>query len=108
GVGKSTIVNLLLGERTRTQTLSTGSRTGRHTTSASHWYGLQPDGALVDTPGFGEFGLTHVDPGDLPALMPDLGALPGAWRFGDCRHLEEPDCVVRTAVRTGALDPARY
>lgn len=108
GVGKSTVVNLLLGERARTQDLSAASRTGRHTTSASRWYELPMEGALVDTPGFGEFGLAHVDPAALAALMPDLAVLPAACRFADCRHLEEPGCAVRAAVDSGALDPSRY
>jgi len=109
GVGKSTIVNLLLGERARTRSLSAGNRTGRHTTSASRWYRLEPDGgALVDTPGFGEFGLNHLSPAQLQALMPDLAPLVRECRFTDCLHLEEPDCAVRSAVTAGRLDAERY
>ena len=109
GMGKSTIVNLLAGTQARTQALSSRTASGRHTTSVSTWHRLQSgDGALIDTPGFQEFGLSHVERTDLPGLMPDLEPYSRQCRFADCRHLQEPDCAVLSAVRSGRIDADRY
>ena len=58
--------------------------------------------ALIDSPGFQEFGLHHIAPTRLPHLMPDLTARLGHCRFYNCSHLHEPGCAVRDAV--GAPD----
>jgi ribosome biogenesis GTPase / thiamine phosphate phosphatase len=93
----------------RTQALSIRTQSGRHTTSASRWHRLGPDGgALVDTPGFQEFGLSHLSGRELPALMPDLAPHAHRCRFGDCLHLQEPDCGIRAAVSCGRIDADRY
>ncbi len=108
GMGKSTLLNLLLGTTTRTGELTRHGGRGRQTTTASHWHAWDGDSALVDTPGFEAFGLGHLSARELPALMPDFAPLLGQCRFSDCRHLEEPDCAVRRAVDSGALSGERY
>jgi ribosome biogenesis GTPase len=108
GVGKSTILNLLVGPVARTQAVSGRGHGGRQTTSASHWHRLEAGGALIDTPGFHEFGLSHIPSATLPDLMPDLAAHTAVCRFGNCRHLREPDCGVRAALAAGRIDADRY
>jgi ribosome biogenesis GTPase len=109
GMGKSTLLNLLVPDAgARTQEFSIRLNLGKQTTSTSRWFRLPGGGALVDSPGFQSFGLRHLDERSLAAAMPEFVATVGQCRFTDCRHLEEPDCAVRTALERGAIDPARY
>lgn len=109
GMGKSTLLNLLVPDAgARTQEFSRALNLGKQTTSSSRWFHLPGGGALVDSPGFQSFGLSHLDGPALVAAMPDLAAATGGCRFLDCRHLNEPDCSVIAAVERGAIDPARY
>lgn len=112
GTGKSTLVNLLApGAAAAVGEISRALQSGRHTTTATTWYALggdRSDGALVDSPGFQEFGLNHVAAADLAGLMPDLAAHLGACRFLDCTHRQEPGCAVRAAAEAGAIDPTRW
>jgi len=108
GMGKSTILNLLVGATAPTQAISGRIQAGRHTTSASHWHALESGGAVIDTPGFHEFGLSHIPEVQLPSLMADLAPHATACRFGNCRHLHEPGCGVRAALAEGNIDADRY
>jgi ribosome biogenesis GTPase len=111
GAGKSTLVNLLVpGAQAQTGEISQALNSGRHTTTATRWYWLDADrrGALIDSPGFQEFGLRHIAPERLASLMPDLAATLGACRFHNCTHRHEPGCGVRTAVESGAVAASRY
>lgn len=107
GVGKSSLLNLLLGSSERTGELSRGER-GRQTTTAARWFALGADGAIVDSPGFQDFGLDHLAPADLAGAMEDFARIGGACRFQDCLHREEPGCRIRAALAAGALRPERY
>jgi ribosome biogenesis GTPase len=105
GVGKSTLVNRLLGAGVQTvrETRASDGR-GRHTTTRRDLL-LLPGGALlVDTPGMRELALWD-GPGE--AAFADIGALASRCRFRDCRHGAEPDCAVRAAVADGRLDAGR-
>jgi ribosome biogenesis GTPase / thiamine phosphate phosphatase len=99
GVGKSTLVNALLGEaRQATQAVRAGDGRGRHTTVTRELIPL-PWGALVlDTPGLREIGLWD----GAASAFADIDRLAAACRFADCRHEREPGCAVRDAV-----DPER-
>jgi ribosome biogenesis GTPase len=109
GMGKSTLLNLLVPDaQARTREFSERLDGGRQTTTAARWFGLPDGGALVDTPGFSEFGLAHVDASSLMDGFPDFAPYLGRCRFLDCRHLAEPDCTVRSAVAAGDIAPARY
>lgn len=115
GVGKSTLVNRLVPDAdAATGSLSQALGAGRHTTSTSTWYWLDErrEGALIDSPGFQEFGLQHVDPAQLAAYMPDLRPHVEACRFYNCTHRHEPDCGVIAATRSdhgpAAISANRY
>jgi ribosome biogenesis GTPase len=105
-VGKSTIVNALLGaEVQRTAEVRSRDRRGRHVTSARRLFVLPGGGALVDGPGLRELALW--DEAGLAAAFGEVAALAEACRFRDCRHEGEPGCAVRAAVEEGRLDPGR-
>ena len=110
GMGKSTLLNLLVPDaQARTREISTALNSGRHTTTDARLFKL-PDqpGVLIDTPGFQEFGLSHVSPGQIERAFPDLAPYLGKCRFYNCSHLNEPGCAVRTAVHDGAIAASRY
>jgi ribosome biogenesis GTPase len=106
GVGKSTLLNRLLGhERLKTQsTRRDGS--GRHTTSHRELVQLPAGALLIDNPGMREVGLMESEL-DSEAGFADISALAEDCRFSDCNHDAEPDCAVREASETGALTVER-
>ncbi len=112
GMGKSTLLNLLLPDvNARTQEYSTRLNVGKQTTTASQWFDLPASlggGALVDTPGFQEFGLAHVPRNARAAALHEFRPFLGHCRFLDCQHLAEPDCAVRAAVDAGTISAERY
>lgn len=111
GAGKSTLINLLVpSARAQVGELSLALGSGRHTTTATTWYWLTDDrrAAVLDSPGFQEFGLQQIAPGQLAALMPDLAAELGHCRFHDCTHRQEPQCGVRAAAQAGRIAASRW
>lgn len=113
GAGKSSLVNLLVPDAgAQVGEISRALNAGRHTTTTTQWYWIDPAGqepraALVDTPGFQSFGLHHLAVQDLPHWMPDIGSRAAGCRFADCSHDREPGCAVRLAVEAGDLAPSR-
>lgn len=108
GAGKSTLINHLIPHaEAATGELSQALSSGRHTTTHTqlYWLDEQRQGALIDSPGFQEFGLHHIEPAQLPALMPDIAAHAGHCRFHNCSHLHEPGCQVRQALEDPAARP---
>jgi ribosome biogenesis GTPase len=81
---------------------------GKQTTTSTRWFDYGTHGAVIDTPGFQEFGLAHLSRQDLEAALPDFRPHLGQCRFLDCRHLKEPDCAVRAAVERGEIARERY
>lgn len=107
GVGKSTIVNKLLGEaRQEVQPVRQGDSRGRHTTSARELFVLPGGALLMDTPGLRELQLWDADEG-VSRTFAEIDALAQRCRFSDCRHEAEPECAVQAALRAGRLDEAR-
>jgi ribosome biogenesis GTPase / thiamine phosphate phosphatase len=111
GMGKSTLVNLLVPEAgAQVGEISRALASGRHTTTSSTWYWIDAArrGAVIDSPGFQEFGLHQVGPMRLAELMPDLAAVRSDCRFYNCTHRAEPGCSVRQAVTDGRIAASRY
>jgi ribosome biogenesis GTPase len=113
GVGKSSLLNQLVPQaQALTQSLSASAATGRHTTTHTtwHWLDASQHGALIDSPGFQNFGLHHVAPEALASLMPDVAAYTGGCRFYNCSHTHEPGCSVRAGLQqaNATLTPGRY
>lgn len=110
GMGKSTILNLLVPEaQAQTREYSEALDLGKQTTTAAQWHAA-PEwrGAVIDTPGFQEFGLAHLSLSDILRAMPDVARHVDGCRFFNCRHLHEPGCSVKAALERGEIDPARY
>lgn len=108
GVGKSTLLNLLMGGRKNpTGAVSEKTARGRHTTRHTELFageGMK----LFDTPGFTSFELGEMEEEELARYFPEMQDSIGACRFQDCRHLSEPDCAVRSALERGDIHPSRY
>lgn len=115
GVGKSTLINLLVpGAQAATNEISRVLNTGKHTTTTTSWYWMDDahTTAIIDSPGFQEFGLYHIAATDLPQCMPDIGALADQCKFYNCTHLHEPGCAVMAQVDNEGsphyIHPNRY
>ncbi len=108
GVGKSTIINQLLGEeRQKVKEVRATDSRGRHTTTYRELILLPSGGVLMDTPGMRELQMWSSGEG-IADTFEDLLALAEQCRFRDCKHLAEPGCAVRTALEEGTLDQRRY
>lgn len=107
GVGKSTLVNRIIGvELQRTGELKDDGK-GRHTTTTRELIVLPTGGALIDNPGLREVQLWDADDG-LSRAFDDIAALATGCRFSDCRHQQEPGCAVQAALEAGTLPDDRY
>lgn len=107
GVGKSTIINSLLGEnRLAVNEVSELGSRGRHTTTFRELIPLPAGGMVIDTPGMRELQVWGDDEG-LKQVFEDIEELGSGCRFKDCRHEKEPGCAVLEAVKNGLIDPKR-
>lgn len=108
GAGKSSLLNRLEpGFELAVQEISKALGRGRHTTRHCE---LHPaaQGLVADTPGFSSLDFTRLDISSLKDVILDFQPYQGQCRFSDCSHIHEPDCVVRTALEQGQLNPFVY
>ncbi len=115
GVGKSSLINLMVPDaEVQVGELSKALSAGKHTTTSTRWYWLNKDPtaprgtALIDTPGFQQFGLHHVAPDRLASLMPDIQQNATTCKFYNCTHRHEPGCGVVAALARGEISEVRY
>jgi ribosome biogenesis GTPase len=107
GVGKSTLVNRLLGtDLQAVQEIRLSDDRGRHTTTRRELLILPGGGLLIDNPGMRELQLWEGEPG-LEDTFADISAAAEKCFFRDCRHKDEPRCAVQQAVADGRIDPGR-
>ena len=109
GAGKSTPINRLVpGARVLTNEISTALNSGKHTTTSTslYWVDRASHTAMIDSPGFQEFGLNHIEPMHLASLMPDIKAFTSNCKFYNCTHLHEPGCGVISTLKDTAAAPA--
>jgi ribosome biogenesis GTPase len=107
GVGKSTLLNRLLGQHVQpTRELRAQDSRGRHTTTSRQLFILPRGGIIIDTPGMRELQLLNAEDG-VGAVFADIEALAASCRFADCRHQHEPGCGVREAIDRGELSADR-
>lgn len=108
GVGKSTIVNALVGSDVQsTGDVRENDQRGRHTTTARELVLIPGGGVLVDTPGLRAVSLWDADTG-LSRAFADIEELATRCRYADCSHTVEPECAIRDAIDAGTLDAARF
>jgi len=108
GVGKSTIVNSLLGQAIqKTQPIRSTDGKGLHTTTARSLHVIPSGGIIIDSPGVREIALVE-ERIDLSSSFEDIEVLATQCRFNDCRHDQEPDCAIHLAVQSGELDARRW
>ena len=109
GVGKSTLLNRLQPSiGAATGTVSDKTRRGRHTTRHVEIFDMDFGGMIYDTPGFTSFDTVDAEPEDLQYFFPEIAKYAGQCRYDNCRHLKEPECAVRGAVESGAINRSRY
>lgn len=109
GVGKTSLLNKLnVDLQERTGAISDATGKGRHTTTATRLFRLDPDTFVADTPGIRALALHGVAPEELDGCYPELRPYLGECQYSDCAHLHEPGCAVRAAVEAGAVPRARY
>lgn len=109
GVGKSTLLNLLVpGANVRTAEVSEVHGTGMHTTTFSELYDLPCGGSVIDIPGIKGFGTFNMEPEEVAHYFRDIFRLSADCRFHNCTHTHEPGCAVMSALEEGRLWPSRY
>lgn len=112
GMGKSTLVNLLLpNAHTQTREISEKLDSGKHTTThvqihTGVWQ--RQKFRIVDSPGFQEFGLAHLSPQELENAFVEFRSHLGGCKFYNCQHLNEPGCSLHMALDCGAISASRY
>ena len=106
GVGKSSLVNMLVGSDVQKTTEVRGDGKGRHTTVSREIIDLPSGGRIIDMPGVRGLGLWDADEG-IGAAFSDIEELASSCRFRDCTHTNEPGCAVRAAVEAGELAASR-
>lgn len=116
GMGKSTLLNALIPDAVaQTQEHSKKLDSGKHTTTACRYYDLPARvsdasgfiGAMIDSPGFQEFGLAHLSESELQHAFIEFRPLLGQCKFHNCSHGDEPGCVIRAAVVAGSISAQR-
>ncbi len=107
GVGKTTLINRLLGKcELETQPVS-GTGEGRHTTTRRHLVVLENGALLIDMPGMRELGILSASQG-LDDSFADIRALSSSCQFANCSHTNEPGCAIRMAIENGELNPEHF
>ncbi len=109
GMGKSSIINLIVPDADiAVREISAALDTGKHTTTFTRLYAIEGETAIIDSPGFQEFGLYHLTEGMLERAFPEFAPYLGKCKFYNCHHVNEPECAIRTAVQAGDISPMRH
>ena len=109
GMGKSSLINLLVPDADiAVREISAALDTGKHTTTFTRLYMTSADTAIIDSPGFQEFGLYHLSEGMLERAFPEFGPLLGTCKYYNCHHKIEPQCAILEALAAGKILPYRH
>ncbi|MCP4946832.1 MAG: ribosome small subunit-dependent GTPase A, partial [Aestuariibacter sp.] len=109
GVGKSSIINQVLPDADElVGEISENSGLGQHTTTAAKLLPIPTGGDLIDSPGVREFALWHLPEERITWGFKEFRDYLGGCKFRDCKHLNDPGCIIRQAVEDGEIDAQRY
>ncbi|KHT48107.1 small ribosomal subunit biogenesis GTPase RsgA [Vibrio sinaloensis] len=109
GVGKSSLVNALMPQfNVEEGEISENSGLGQHTTTASRLYHIPTGGDLIDSPGVREFGLWHLEAEEVTKAFVEFQPYLGGCKFRDCKHLDDPGCILVEAVERGDISEVRF
>jgi ribosome biogenesis GTPase len=109
GAGKSSLLNAVQQDLgLRVNEIQKGNRKGKHTTVERLLFKLDGGGYVADTPGLKALALWDIQPEELDGYFPEMRDLISRCKYGDCAHLDEPDCAIRAAVESGQIHPSRY
>ncbi|MCW5300152.1 ribosome small subunit-dependent GTPase A [Herbaspirillum lusitanum] len=109
GMGKSSIINLIVPDADiAVREISAALDTGKHTTTFTRLYVMTDDTAIIDSPGFQEFGLYQLSEGMLERAFREFAPHLGHCKFYNCHHLSEPACAVLAAVESGEIARMRH
>ncbi|WP_034294108.1 ribosome small subunit-dependent GTPase A [Herbaspirillum sp. RV1423] len=109
GMGKSSLINLIVPDADiAVREISAALDTGKHTTTFTRLYAMGDDTAVIDSPGFQEFGLYQLSEGMLERAFREFAPYLGHCKFYNCHHLTEPGCAVLAAVESGEIAPMRH
>lgn len=109
GVGKSTLLNLLVPDAdAKTAEISVAHDSGMHTTTFSQMYFLPRGGSLIDTPGIKGFGTFDMEPEELTSYFKEIFRFSKDCRFSNCTHTHEPGCAVLQALENHYIAQSRY
>jgi len=109
GVGKSTLINVLDPTlRLKIGKISEYHQTGKHTTTFSEMFEIDPGIQIIDTPGIRGFGTIDIDRLELFHFFPEIFRASKHCRYHNCMHINEPDCSVKSEVESGKISESRY
>lgn len=108
GVGKSSIINAVIGSDLPIGDIVSKTRKGSHTTTMAELLPIEGEGFCIDTPGIKSFGVWDISPQDISHYFPDFHPFEAACKFPNCSHLHEPSCAVKEALEEKKIHPLRY
>ncbi|MFC0180730.1 small ribosomal subunit biogenesis GTPase RsgA [Thorsellia kenyensis] len=111
GVGKSSLLNAILPNKDTPILVNDVSQTsglGQHTTTSSRLYHLPSGGSVIDSPGIREFGLWHLSREQITQGYIEFHAYLGGCKFRDCKHLDDPGCLIKEAVTMQKISELRF
>lgn len=108
GVGKTSLINAIIGTNLPIGDVVIKTRKGSHTTSAAELIPIDGEGFCIDTPGIKSFGMWDITQEEISQNFPDFYPFARSCKFPNCTHLHEPHCAVRQALEERKIHPLRY
>ncbi len=109
GVGKSSLINAVDPElQIKTEEVSSHHKTGKHTTTFAEMHPLVFGGYVIDTPGIKGFGVIDMEREEIYHFFPEIFRLSSDCQYYNCLHINEPNCAVIKALKSGKISPSRY